>query len=202
MSHTMKVRPGRIAWIVLVIGLLLMAAFVALGPIPNSAPTLPFSTNGFIATTLPSFGAPANASIAQKLSHHLMDYSLRYRQRHPKPNSWSFPPNFTGSTVHVLLNQSMQVTSIRYFIASDIAGGAVHFTHTNTLTGSQWLAGVEQALTSGQVEWWDPSLKSMRSEKLALLHYPAQNTTVVLPLSQAKDFQTKYPTNGPSLLTK
>jgi hypothetical protein len=198
----MKICPGRIAGIVLVIGLSLIAILLSINLTPNTAPALPFSTNGFVTTTLPSIGVPANASFLQKLSFHLVDFSMRYRERHPQPNAWSFPPNSARGSVQGLLNQCMQASSVRYLIPPEIAAGSVHFTHTNTLNGSQWLAGVEQALASGQVEWWDADAKIMRSEKLALLHYPAQKTKVVMPLSQAKDFQAKYPTNGASLMTK
>jgi hypothetical protein len=191
----MRIRLRRYALVTLVLVLFLIGGWFVL---PRRSPTtaLPFSTNGFTSTTLPTGGLPPNSSLIQIVGYHWMEFILLFRTHHPNPNAWSFPPDSTGGSVHGLLNQCMQVSSVRYLIIPEVAGGSVHFTHTNTLNGSRWVAAVEQELKTGKVEWWDAKNRGMRIENLALINYSAQNTTVVLPLSQAKDFEEKYPTNN------
>ena len=181
----------------LAIGLFLLLGWL-LFPRTWTPPPLPFSTAPFILTTAPTYGPPTNPTLKDRVLYQWMKFMERLRARQPSPNNWSFGPSGGRCSVHGLLNQCMQVTGNQYLIARDVAGGSVMFTNTIALNGSQWVAAFENALQTGEIEWWNPKTKSFSHENLVLLRYPAQRTIVVLPMVEAWEFQEKYPTNAPA----
>ena len=187
-------KPKRL--IFLSVGLVVLLAIVAwLAPQRWFDPSaLPFSTKGFTSTTLPTSG-PASTSFKDQFSFKLWNLMPWYQRIHPKPNNWTFGVSSGRCSIHGLLNQCMEVSGNRYLIDPDVASGGVLFTNSTPLNGSQWVAAFEQALRTGQVEWWDQKAQKMRNENVALLHYPDQKTIVVLPISHAAEFVQKYPTN-------
>jgi hypothetical protein len=52
----------------------------------------------------------------------------------------------------------------------DVAAGSVIFGHTNTLDGDQFVSSFENALKTGEVQWWDSQAKCQRHDHLQLIH--------------------------------
>jgi hypothetical protein len=160
-----------------------------------TVPPLPFDTNAFITTTLPTpnlFTAPPGASLFQRFAFLLLKPGIVFGRQ--SSGTWSFPTSpGTGCSIEGLLDQCMQVSGTRYLMPVGVAAGIVQFGHTNVLDGPHWVAAFENALQSNAVQCWDPQTQITAPDHLLLLRFPAQKVVVVLPAKAAVKFQR---TNG------
>jgi len=106
------------------------------------------------------------------------------------PTASSFPASpKRACSVSGLLNQCMQVTGFHYLIDKDVSAGSVQFGNAETLNGSQWVAVFENALQTGQPEWWDSATKARRRENLVLIKFPEKKVVLVVPRDKAAKYQ-------------
>ena len=141
-----------------------------------------------VSTTKSTFGLVGTPSLKARL--WFIWYRLREKFRRPNPGTHTFAPTLDQRcSIHGLLNQCMEMSGVRYLIDKNVANGSVNFGHSNALTGSQWIAAFENALQTGQPEWFVPERNEFRKENLVLVRYDTK-TVLVLPVERATQYRT------------
>ena len=141
-----------------------------------------------VATTKPDFGVVATSSLKTRLWS--IWFRLNEKFRRPNPGTYTFPSTSDQRcSIHGLLNQCTAMSGVRYLIDKNVATGTVNFGHTNALKGSQWIAAFENALQTGQPEWYVSEMNQFRKENLVLVRYDSK-TVVVLPKERAANYRT------------
>lgn len=141
----------------------------------------------FDVTKYPRVERPANLSLPQRIAWEWAQYKWRHRKRNPA--TYSFPATpVQPCSIHGLLNQCMEVSGTRYYIAVEIAGG-IDFGHTNVLNGAQWIAGIEKALESStNAICYDYAKKRNFVDGLVLIR-ERRGVVKVLPRTKLADYE-------------
>jgi len=112
----------------------------------QSATSLPQDGRpAYVATAYPTIEVPRHATLKQRVVLSYFDLKMRLGKKNRV--AYRFPPTpVQPCSVFGLLDQCMEVTGTHYLIAREAVTSSVNFGHTNTLTGTQWVAAFEQAL--------------------------------------------------------
>ena len=122
----------------------------------------------FYTTTFSKMVMPPNLTLRDRLFWTWRKYQRLYEKRNPTACSFAASPVQLWS-IHGLLNQCMDVTGTRYWIAVEIAG-AVEFGSTNALNGAQWVAAIEHAIeASNPVVCYDYSKRRNFQDTLVVI---------------------------------
>jgi hypothetical protein len=141
----------------------------------------------FYDTTGPRSEMPRNLGLPQRLRWTWTQYQWEHRKRNP--SAYTFPAMpVQPISIEGLLNQCMEVTGTHYFIAVELAG-SLEFGHTNSLSGTQWVAAVEKAIeASGPVICYDFAKKRNFQDRLVLIR-ERPGLVKVVPRTKLSDYE-------------
>ncbi|HET7624364.1 MAG TPA: sigma-70 family RNA polymerase sigma factor [Verrucomicrobiae bacterium] len=138
-----------------------------------------FNPNDFWATTYPTIQSDIPPDTLRLITN-----------RYGHPLNYTFPvSDVQRCSISGLLNQCMELSGWRYLIDKDVAAGFVKFGSSKVMNGEEWRAAFENALQTGNPEWWDSKTKRMHHENLILIRFPEQKTILVLPKDNAGKYQ-------------
>ena len=181
-------------WVILAIVLtcMLVTVFCIVAPAPKPPPPLPFDVSAYVATKRVKFFTPqTNGSLKNRIVSSYFSWQEDRQFRHPHPENWSFPATPVGSSSSIMgaLNQCMSPSGRSYFMSQGVSAGIFQFGHTNTLDGTQWVAGVEAALQSPATQTLDLKSHKMVTGGLVLIRFPEQRAVLVLTQPEAVEFR-------------
>ena len=155
--------------------LLLFAAGISI-PIVGKI-TSPYNSRDFWVTQLPANSQPRQMFHGQNV-------------RAIGPTTTTFPASPVRlCSINGLLNQCTEVGGCRYFVDKDISNGMVQFGNEKPLDGAEWVAAFENALQTGQPEWFDSITKAPRRENLVLIRFAKKKIVLVVPQDKAAQYR-------------